>query len=225
MLPAGSAQTNITPPAGTPIAGPMLLRWSEGIYDELGAQALVLDDGRMRVAFVSCDVLAIGNQTGAAIRQAIADQGIMSAEHVLLGATHTHSGPATTNVPGTHADPAYLKQFAPWVVEAVSRAREAMVPRTHLEAPVRAIPPDDLEEARRVTADRWPTNRRRSPSSIPGNGCCWSRSGSSGRPFRWKRWACAWGTARLWSFPTRFPPPWGGRSRLPPPRRPPSSWN
>jgi neutral ceramidase len=58
MLKAGTAQVNITPPLGTDLVGQWVARKSVGVNDELFANALVLDDEKTRIAFVSCDVLS-----------------------------------------------------------------------------------------------------------------------------------------------------------------------
>ena len=91
MLKAGSAQVNITPPVGMTLVGQWVARKSTGVHDELFANALVLDDGKTRLALVSCDVLSIGNTTKRAIRDIIGRETDMDPDHVFLCATHTHT--------------------------------------------------------------------------------------------------------------------------------------
>ena len=53
MIKAGSAQVNITPPVGTILVGQWVARKSIGVNDELFANALVIDDEKTRIAYVS----------------------------------------------------------------------------------------------------------------------------------------------------------------------------
>ena len=58
-LRAGAAQTDITPPVGTPSAGygNRRGRGMEGVHDPLLATALVIDNGETMIAFVGVDHL------------------------------------------------------------------------------------------------------------------------------------------------------------------------
>ena len=93
---AGAAKVNITPPIGVGLTGYAARDGnSTGVHDELYAAALVLDDGENRVAIVTSDVLAIGNETDRAVRALVQQQTGIPEANVLLSASHTHSGPAT----------------------------------------------------------------------------------------------------------------------------------
>jgi len=50
----GAAEVKITPPLGTPMAGYLSPRCSEDVLDDLYAKATVLDDGKTKVALVTC---------------------------------------------------------------------------------------------------------------------------------------------------------------------------
>ena len=55
---AGSAETTITPtPVGTFLIGPM--KESTGVNDDLFARALVISDGKKRIAIVTLDFLGL----------------------------------------------------------------------------------------------------------------------------------------------------------------------
>ncbi len=127
MIKAGSAQVNITPPVGTVLVGQWVARKSVGINDELFANALVIDDEKNRIAFVSCDVLSIGNTTKSAIRDLVAKETNIDPENVFIFGTHTHTGPAIVSALGTNADPEYTEQFIKYVAGCVKMANDRLV--------------------------------------------------------------------------------------------------
>ncbi len=66
---------------------------AQGVHDELAAQALVLGDGRRKTALVGVDLLALGIRIADDVAAEVADRSDISADSILIGATHTHSGP------------------------------------------------------------------------------------------------------------------------------------
>ena len=126
MLKAGSAQVNITPPVGTILVGHWVARKSTDVHDELFANALVLDDGKTRLAFVSCDVLSIGNTTKRAIRDIVGRETDINPDRVFLCATHTHSGPAVVSALGTNADKKYTEHLIKLVAGSVKMANDKL---------------------------------------------------------------------------------------------------
>jgi neutral ceramidase len=94
-LRAGFARVVITPPVGTPMEGYSARQGvSQGVHDDLYARALVIDDGATRAAIVGCDLLGVDRRLVAAARAKAADAGAAPANHIMIGATHTHAGPA-----------------------------------------------------------------------------------------------------------------------------------
>jgi neutral ceramidase len=108
---AGFATADITPPVGTPMAGyPDVRRdlsWtpdamkgyvgrrrqvSTGVHDPLLATALAFESGDSRAVLVGLDTLVVTSEFTRGVRDALAPLGV-AAEHVLLGASHTHAGP------------------------------------------------------------------------------------------------------------------------------------
>ena len=65
-----------------------------GVHDDLAAQALVLSDGTNKVAIAGVDVLALGQRFADDIRERVAAKSDISADAIMVCATHTHSGPA-----------------------------------------------------------------------------------------------------------------------------------
>jgi len=91
----GVAQVDITPPLGLPMDGYMARTGaSEAVHDPLLAQVLALDDGSMRVALVTLDVLAVSAGFADPLRRALADLLGTTADAVWIAASHTHAGPA-----------------------------------------------------------------------------------------------------------------------------------
>src|SRR5215217_1069980 len=62
-----------------------------GVHDPLYARALVLEHGDRRVALCGLDLCGVQEDVVAAARTRIAD---VDPDHVLVAASHTHSGPA-----------------------------------------------------------------------------------------------------------------------------------
>jgi neutral ceramidase len=93
-LRAGAAAVDIQVPEGAITCGYGDRAQSPhvGVHDPVGAHALVLDDGAAKTAIVGVDVLGIGPEMREAVVKGIAATGIAS-DHLLLAATHTHSGP------------------------------------------------------------------------------------------------------------------------------------
>jgi neutral ceramidase len=108
---------------------------STGVHDPLLASALYLGDGATELLFVACDVLLISNYTASRARRRIEAVTGVPASHIVVSATHTHSGPKTANTLGQEADPvvppadeAYLQKLEDGIVEAGSRAWHERVP-------------------------------------------------------------------------------------------------
>lgn len=132
MLKAGAAAVKITPSLERTvyIAGYNQNRVAESVHDDLWARALVLDDGKSRLAVVSCDLIGLSNFR---IRQYRAAVRSVPAENVFICCTHVHSGPDTLGLwgpnPGkTGMDPAYMETLGKQIVEAVESAAKELKP-------------------------------------------------------------------------------------------------
>lgn len=95
----GAEAVDVTP------RGPMFLygyphapRISTGVNDPLLASAMYLSDRRVRVLFVSVDVIWLSKAMVANARAQIAEQTGLAGEHIMITATHTHSGPVTVEM-------------------------------------------------------------------------------------------------------------------------------
>lgn len=133
---AGAAEVDITPPGSPYLCGyPYVNRDAEGVHDALWASALCLDDGRKQALFLACDVLNLPRGLANRARVRIEQKTGIPATHVMLTATHTHSGPLTVHMVTNEADPkaprpdnGYLKQLEARIVEAATLARQRLRP-------------------------------------------------------------------------------------------------
>jgi hypothetical protein len=121
---AGAALRIITPNPLLPVSGgigtPKKTTEKQG---ELYVRALVLEKGNVRVAIVNVDNLgwpaALGNKSRALIKG-------IAPENILIGATHTHSGPDAYGFPNdkgeSAADLKYLDKCVQQIADAVNEA-------------------------------------------------------------------------------------------------------
>jgi neutral ceramidase len=129
-LRAGVAAVKITPPNGTPMAGYYYARGSEDVLDDLYAKAAVLDDGSTKVALVVCDLITLPRKTVLEARQLIEQQTGIPGRHVMISATHTHTGPTLArdsvrdNQDGGSSDPSqkYTLELPSRIAQAVTEA-------------------------------------------------------------------------------------------------------
>ena len=99
---AGAAELIINPPVGAPTLG--TIQRSTGVHDDLYGRALVLNDGRQKVAILSLDLIGMDFALADQIRSAItARTGIVIA---LVHCTHNHSAPFT--IPWSVLGPRWL---------------------------------------------------------------------------------------------------------------------
>lgn len=93
---AGAAKVDITPSGPVWMDGMIREHKSEGVHDPLHARALYLaseDTGRGFV-IVSADVCALRTQDADIVRAQASVRTGLPADHIIVAATHTHSGPA-----------------------------------------------------------------------------------------------------------------------------------
>jgi len=91
---AGAAIGDITPELGQPIVGGFVAPPATSIHDPLHVRALVLDDGTHRLALVVCDNLGMPREFCDEAKRVTHQLTGLAGEHLLLSATHTHSGPS-----------------------------------------------------------------------------------------------------------------------------------
>ncbi len=101
-LRVGAAQVDITPPAGAPMAGYYVPRVAEGTHDPLFVKAIVFEKGGVRVALAACDLVLLPRNLAQEARQFIQKQTGIPADHVMISATHDHTGPVILTTPSRY---------------------------------------------------------------------------------------------------------------------------
>ncbi|MCK5802153.1 MAG: neutral/alkaline non-lysosomal ceramidase N-terminal domain-containing protein [Lentisphaeria bacterium] len=132
-LQAGVGTRDISPRQPLFLVGyPHVDRISSGIHDPLFASALCLRDGDDAILSVAVDILFVAHRTARACRQAISDRTGIPSENILISATHTHSGPVTSEMLSWRDDPtvpgpdtSYMARFEQGIVEAAVEAAES----------------------------------------------------------------------------------------------------
>jgi hypothetical protein len=136
-LRVGAATEVITPALGTPMDGYFSPRMSQGVDDDLHAKALVIEKGGVKVALVVCDLVNMPRSVSDVARDLIGKSPAgIPADHVMLSATHTHTGPVVLR--GSARDPsegeaftktkAYTESLPELICKAVVKANEKLAP-------------------------------------------------------------------------------------------------
>ena len=96
---AGAAKRIITPKGSVYLAGWSNNRKSEGIHDELFARCILIDDGQIQIGFLCLDLLGVTRLQNLEIQRLCRKKGALP-DHLIIMATHQHSGPDTIGLWG-----------------------------------------------------------------------------------------------------------------------------
>lgn len=110
------------------MAGGFDKRRAADVHDPLYARALVLGDGRRHIAFLQLDVIDVMKEDAGRIRAEVERRVGIPAPHVLVAATHTHSGPAVRTGHGLERDEAYCSWMCLRAADAVAMAFRRLRP-------------------------------------------------------------------------------------------------
>ena len=145
---AGFAERDITPEIGMEVPGGYGKAFAKRIHDPCKVRVSVLGDGTHRVALVGVDALVIPRLLVIEARRRIQEQCGIAGDHVMIGASHSHSsGPVGMVMPGEYdhasdlvkelayqrsscADPKYLVTVREAIVSAVIAADAARTDAT-----------------------------------------------------------------------------------------------
>lgn len=89
----GAAEADITPPLGIPMAGYYHERGADGVLDPLHSKALVIEAGTNRAALVVVDLIGVTRAVTDSARAEIRKSTGIEPDHVMISATHAHTGP------------------------------------------------------------------------------------------------------------------------------------
>jgi neutral ceramidase len=136
-LQAGAARVVITPPIGVPLSGYFAAEGrketARDVHDDLYARAVVLNDGERTIAIVTTDLIGLGDEEVAAVRNFVQRDAGIAPEHLIVACTHTHSGPIihpfppSDLVPG-QADVYYYHLLPRLIASAVTMAARRQRP-------------------------------------------------------------------------------------------------
>jgi len=121
----GIAEIDYTPEAGLPLMGNFRSDYAaRGVHDPLRARALVFEDAAgTRAAILSIDICMLDRAGVALVRDTVRSRCGLSPEHLLVAATHTHSGPAAMRLGSLpKAGDASIARFLSRAAEAVASA-------------------------------------------------------------------------------------------------------
>ncbi len=133
---AGAASIDISPRDSQFLYGyPHEPRYSTGIHDPLLSASLYLCDGGNEAVIIANDLIYVSKEICARIRARITAKTGIPGSHIMISATHTHSGPVTVDVISCSTDPVvppadveYLKFFEDQVVECAVKAQASARP-------------------------------------------------------------------------------------------------
>jgi len=127
-LTAGIAREIITPEIGGRLFGYNDHTFSDSVHDDLTVTALAIESEGTAFLLLSATVCLVKNEIADEIRGKAGAAAGIPAEHVILSATHTHSGPCTEGFSGWGSvDMAYCESI--FVPKCVAAARAAMANR------------------------------------------------------------------------------------------------
>ncbi|MFO1499667.1 MAG: neutral/alkaline non-lysosomal ceramidase N-terminal domain-containing protein [Verrucomicrobiota bacterium] len=132
----GVASVDITPPLGIPLAGYYHERGADGVLDPLFSKALVLESGGDQVALVVLDLIGITREVTDQARASIEQNSGIRGDHVMISATHAHTGPVLAQRSTSLDDLggqrqlalAYTQTLPAKIAENVRLARERLQP-------------------------------------------------------------------------------------------------
>jgi neutral ceramidase len=93
----GVATVDITPPLGLPMAGYYHERGADGVLDPLFSKAIVIETGGELAAMVVLDIISVTRWITDEARVEIEKNCGIKASHVMISATHAHTGPELAN--------------------------------------------------------------------------------------------------------------------------------
>jgi neutral ceramidase len=102
VLKAGASLVDVTPFLGVGVVGNFVVPPAIHIHDPLHARTLVLDDGTTRLVFVIADNVGMDQGLVAQCKQIIELETGISASHVMIASTHTHSAVSAGGEGGTN---------------------------------------------------------------------------------------------------------------------------
>jgi len=132
----GAAQVDITPSPGTPMAGYYAFRAVGGTLDPIFAKAIVVEQDGTHAAMVVIDLSGTTRPIVEAARKAVQEQCDIEGNHVMISATHTHTGPQLArgslmdDITKANSPPGltYMQALPGYIAQAVKEAKSKLAP-------------------------------------------------------------------------------------------------
>lgn len=126
---AGAAAVDVTPEHFPVLVnGGMFSRSADSVKTPVKARAVVLDDGRERLAIVVVDSCMMPRRLLDEAKQLAAQRTRIQPARMLISATHTHTAPSAMGALGTDSDPHYPPFLRAKLVEAIVAAEANLRP-------------------------------------------------------------------------------------------------
>ena len=137
----GCASRVITPPAGTLLHGfGNRDHAATGALDDVVVSCAVFSHADRTVVLVAADVVSFSRAEVTRIKREISHTVSLPADHIMLAASHTHSGPAVSDLQGMgEIDHAYCAALRQTIVETASAAVRHRAP-ARLTVTERSVP-------------------------------------------------------------------------------------
>ena len=128
-LKVGAAAVDVTPTMFPVLVnGGMVSNSATKATSKLHARAIVLDDGRERLAIVVVDSCMMSRDFLDDAKGLAAARTKIRPERMLISATHTHTAPASMGCLGTDADPSYVPYLRVKIGDAIAEAESHLEP-------------------------------------------------------------------------------------------------
>lgn len=136
-LQSGAAAVDITPPQGVPMAGYYSIRYNQGTHDPLMAKAIVFEKDGAKAAVVALDLIHVPAPIVERTRVMIEGLTSVPGAHVMISATHSHTGPEMGSRL-KNVDPVALAKLKAWLNQLPNRIAQGV---RQAEANLRPIEP------------------------------------------------------------------------------------
>jgi len=123
----GCAQEIITPDLPVSLAGYFHDRVAKRVRDDLFAKAVVIASDGARLALVSCDLVTMTADVVDSAKRTIEERTGIPPSHVLICATHTHTGPELRHDAVVAVSEPWLEALPGRIADAVTRAARSLV--------------------------------------------------------------------------------------------------
>lgn len=128
MLRAAATSADITPIPGSVLQGHWSLNRSHSVLLPLKVSALVLEEGRGRLAILTVDALGVPREFTARLRAQITTDTGIPHQQIMVCASHTHCAPAMLPIMQMQPDEAFVRSVYQAAVECVTRACAELEP-------------------------------------------------------------------------------------------------